>query len=116
MLMQHYGTIENHPFRGPLYIHSNSPREKILNNNNKHGPSTKDINKNKDKSKKIGLTQEIITRPRPKSNSVLFGDPHDHIHHMDHHYENTHLIDTQEQKMKKIRLNKMNSMTRKMMN
>ena len=40
--------------------------------------------------------QEKISHPRPKVNSVSFDDPYDHIHHMEHYHENTHLIDAQE--------------------
>ena len=46
LLMQHDGTLENFPFMGPLYIHSKEPREQLIQNNHKHGSSTKEFNKN----------------------------------------------------------------------
>ena len=97
--MQHYGTLEPPPFRVPLYIHAKSPREKILQKNHKHGLRPKQLNKNKYTSKNKGPPQATIACPRPKLNSVRFDDPYDHIHHMDHNHEKTHLIDTQEQDM-----------------
>ena len=33
MLMQHDGTLEKFPFRGPLYMHAKSPIKKLLKNN-----------------------------------------------------------------------------------
>ena len=51
LIMQHYGTLENCPFRVPLYIREKSPKEQLLQNNHKHGSSPKDSNKNKYKSK-----------------------------------------------------------------
>ena len=73
------------------------------------------LQQKKDKPKNIGPPQATIARPCPKVKPVRFDDPYDHIHHMDHNHENTHLIDTQEQDMKKMSPNKMNYMTRKMM-
>ena len=101
--MKNYGTLENCPFRGPLYIHTKAHREKLLQNNHKHGSSSKDFNKNKDTSKNAGPRQATITCPRLKSNSVRFEDPYDHIHHMNNHHENNHLLDPQEQDIEKIR-------------
>ena len=63
--MQHDGTLENCPFRGPLYIHANSPREQLLQNNHKHGPSQKDFNKNKYTSKNTGPPQATISQRSP---------------------------------------------------
>ena len=97
--MKHDGTLENPPFRVPLYIHAKAPREQLLRKNQKHGLSPKQLNKNKDTSKNTGPPQATIDRPRPKVNSFRFDDPYDHIHHMDHNHEKTHLIDTQEQDM-----------------
>ena len=37
--------------------------------------------------------------PRPKVKSVRFDDPYDHICHVEHTHEDTHLIYTQEQDM-----------------
>ena len=52
--------------------------------------------KNQDASKNTFPHQATIPRPRPKANPVQFEDPYDHIHHMDHHREYTHLNDTKE--------------------
>ena len=93
--MQHDVILEYCPFRGPLYIHAKAPRVKFPQNNHKHGSRTNDFNKNKDTSKNIFPPQATIPCHCPKANSILFEDPYDHIHHMDHHYENTHRIDTQ---------------------
>ena len=35
--MQHNGTLENYPFRVPLRIYKKAPREKLVQNNHKHG-------------------------------------------------------------------------------
>ena len=99
MIMQHDGTLEPPPLRRPLYIHVKLPREKTLKKNHKYGSWPKDFNKNKYTSKKSGPPQATITRPLSKAKPVRFEDPYDHIHHMENHNENTHLIDTQEQDM-----------------
>ena len=49
--------------------------------------------------KNTGPHQATIARSHIKVNSILFDDPYDHNHHMEHTHENTHLIDTQEQDM-----------------
>ena len=52
--MQHDGTIEHFPFRGPLYIHAKAPRYQLFQNNHKHLSIPKEFNKNKDTSKNTG--------------------------------------------------------------
>ena len=84
--MQHDGTLENCPFRGPLYIHEKAPREQLLQKNHKHGSRPKDSNKNKYTFKNTGPPQATIPITIPKENSVHFEDPHDHIHHMNNHH------------------------------
>ena len=95
LLIQHDGTLEYFPFRGPFCIHKNSPREQTLQNNHKPGSRLKEFNKNKDTSKNTGPPQATISRPFPKVNSVHFYDPYGHINHMENTHEDTHLIDTQ---------------------
>ena len=97
--MQHDGSLENFPFRGPLYIHAKVHREQLLQNNHKHGSRTKYFNKNKDTLKNTGSPQENISCHSTKVISVQFDYPYDHIHHMDHNHEDTHIIDTQYQDM-----------------
>ena len=97
--MHNDGTLENPPFRVPLYIHAKATREKLLHNNHKHGLRPKEFNKNKYKSKKTGPPQEKFSLPCPKVNSVRYEDPYDLIHQMEHTYEDNKLIDTQEQDM-----------------
>ena len=80
--MQHYGTLEDFLFRETMYIYAKSPIEKLLQKNHKHALRTKDFNKNKDTSKNTVPTQDIISRPCPKVNSVRFDEPYGHIHHM----------------------------------
>ena len=81
-----------------MYIHAKAPRGQLLQNNHKHGSRTKDFNKAKINTKK-GPPQDTIARPRLKLNPARFGDPYDHVHHMEHTHEDNHLIDTQEQDM-----------------
>ena len=87
--MQHDGTIENPPVRGPLYIHAKEPREQLPQNNHKHESMKKESNKSKDKYKKTGPPQAKIPHPRPNANSVQFEDPYGHINHMKNHHENS---------------------------
>ena len=99
LLTKNDGALENPPFRRSLYIHAKAPREQLLQNNQKHGSRPKDSNKNKYKSKNTGPPQVTIACPRLKVNPVQFYETNDHIHHMEHTHENTHLLDTQEQDM-----------------
>ena len=89
--MQHDVTLDNFPFRGPLYIHKKSFRENILQKNHKHGSQAKYFN-NKKTSKNTAPPQATISRPLQKVNSVRFEDPYNHINPMENH-----LFDTQEQ-------------------
>ena len=93
--MQSDVTLYNCPFRGPLYIHKNSPREQLLHNNHKFGSRPKDFNKNKYTSKNTCPTQAKFARPRPKMNSVQFDDPYDRINPTENTHEYTHLIGIQ---------------------
>ena len=97
--MKHDGTLENCPFRVPLYIHVKAPIEQLLRKNHKHVSIQKDFNKNNDTSKNICPLQAKIACPCPKLKSVRFDDSCDRIHNMDHNLENNNLIDTQEQDM-----------------
>ena len=97
--MQYGRILENCPLRGSFYIHTKAPIKQLLQNNRKYGSRPKDFNKNKDTSKNIDPYQAKISRTRPKVNSFRFDDPYEHIHHMKNTYEDTHLIDAQEQEM-----------------
>ena len=111
--MQHDGTLDNFPFRGPFYIHKKAPIEQILQKNHKHGSRPNDLNKNKDTSENTGPPQATITSPCPKVITVQCDDPYDRIRHMEHTHENNHLIDTQEQDMEndEVEKNKLNENT-----
>ena len=102
LLQQHDGKLYNCPFVGPLYNHAKAPREKLLQNNHKHGSRPEDLNKNKYASKNKGPPHATIAFRCPKVNSVQFDDHYDHINHMDHTHENTQLVDNQEQDMEKL--------------
>ena len=47
LIMKHYGTLENTPFIGTLYVHAKAPREQLLQKNHKHVSRPNDFNKNK---------------------------------------------------------------------
>ena len=95
LLMKHDGTLENCPFKGLLYIHAKASREQLFHNNHKHVSRPKEFNNNKCTPKNTVPPQAKIAHPRPKSNSVRFDEPYDHICHMNHTHEYNHLIDTQ---------------------
>ena len=56
-----------------------APRKQLPQNNHKHGFPLKDFNENTDTSNNKSPPQAKIDRPRPKVNSVRFGDPYEHI-------------------------------------
>ena len=58
LVMQHDGTLYNCPFIVPLNIYSKAPIEQLLQNNHKHEPQTKILDKNIYTSKNIGPPQE----------------------------------------------------------
>ena len=69
--MQHDGTLENCPFRVPLYIHAKVPIEQLVHKNHKHVARTKDFPKNlKNTPQNIGPPQATNDLPRPKVKSV----------------------------------------------
>ena len=96
LLKHNYETLEDFPFRGPLYIHKNAPREQHIQKNHKNWSRPNNFNKNKDTSNNTDPHQDTISCPRPKLNSVHFEDPYEHINPMENTHEDTHLIDTQE--------------------
>ena len=84
--MQHFRKLDNFPFRVPFFIHENTPREQLIQNNHRHGSRPKEFNKNKDASKNKGPLQAKNACPITNVISVRFDDPYDHINPM----ENTH--------------------------
>ena len=93
--MQHDGKLDNSLFRGPLYINKQLPREKLRQNNHKHGSLPKDLNKNTDTSNNTGPPQDTVSFTFTKVISVRFECTYYHINLMDNTHKDTHLIDKQ---------------------
>ena len=74
-----------------------SSREKLFQNNHKHGSQPKYFNSKKYTSNNTGPPQATIARPSSNVNSLQFQDPCDHINPMYNIHEDTDIIDTQEQ-------------------
>ena len=105
--MQHGGKLQTCPFRGTLLMNKNSDREHILQNNNKNISRPKDFNKNTDP------TQSTIARHQPKSNSLGFEEPYDHINTMENTHDETHIIDKHNEKSEEMMRSKKNNSLKK---
>ena len=81
-----------------MFIQKKSAREQLLQNNHKNGSQPKDFNKNTD-TPNAYTPQDTIARHRPKVDSVHFEYSFEHINPIYNTHEDTHIINTQEQKM-----------------
>ena len=80
--------IGNMPFQGIIFIKKREARERLLQNNHKHGLIPKYFNKNIDASRSAP-PKSTIARHKPKVKSGFFEDSYDHINYMENtNYEN----------------------------